>query len=362
MNNKRIWELMGRKLAGEASAEELQELDAALRAQPDLHFPAEAISDIWKTAPGYTDRAAAEEAHQRLISRMQERGINIGLPSEEQQAAVFQLNDPPRRRIWPWLAAAVVTGALVLAGVWKRMPAGKPQSLAALSEVSTRNGSRTSIRLPDGSQVWLNAGSKLIYGKDFGNGSREVTLSGEAFFDVAKNAGAPFIIHTNRMDVKVLGTRFNLKAYPEDEYTEAALIQGSIEASLNSRPGEKIILKPTEKIQVTEETSSLHQTSAGANPTMAVGHLTYYAETADAIVETSWMDNKLVFRDENFANLAEQMERWYGVSIKFADEHKKTLRFTGVFAQENIQQALQALQMTAAFNFSIHGTEIIINQ
>lgn len=361
MNNKRIWELMGRKLAGEASAEELQELDGLLREHPDLHFPVEAIANIWKTTPDPAERAEGEEAHTRLINRMQGRGISIGLPAEEQQAAVFQLEEGKRR---PWLryvAAAAVAGVLIAAAAWWWQPSGKTAHSPAISEVSTRNGSRTSVQLPDGSHVWLNAGSKLTYSKDFGNNNREVNLSGEAFFDIAKNADYPFIIHTARMDVKVLGTRFNLKAYPDDKMTEATLLQGSIEASLKGRPGERIILKPTEKILVSDDSSALHTVKA-SEPVMAVKHLTYYAEQEDAIVETSWMENKLVFRDESFASLAARMERWYGVTIRFADKQKEELRFTGVFAQENIQQALQALQMTAAFNYTIHGTEIIINQ
>ncbi|SKD00595.1 FecR family protein [Chitinophaga ginsengisegetis] len=359
MNNKRVWELIGRKLAGEASAEELQELEGLLRAHPDLHFPVEAITDIWKTTPDPADRAEGEDAHTRLISRMQEKGIAIGLPTEEQQAAIFQLETRTRSPWLRYLAAAALAGILITAAAWWWRPAGKAAHSPAISEVTTRNGSRTSIQLPDGSHVWLNAGSKLTYNKDFGNNNREVNLSGEAFFDIAKNADYPFIIHTARMDVRVLGTRFNLKAYPGDKMTEATLLQGSIEASLASRPGERIILKPTEKILVSDD--SLHEVKTN-DPVMAVKHLTYYAEQEDAIVETSWMENKLVFRDESFASLAARMERWYGVTIQFADKKKEELRFTGVFAQENIQQALQALQMTAAFNYTIHGTEIIINQ
>lgn len=367
MNNKHVWKLMGRKLAGEASAEELQELEGLLRAHPDLHFPLEAITDIWKVTPDPAERAEGEEAHSRLISRMQDRGIDIGLPAEEHQAAVFQLEDRKRSPWLQYIAAAAVTGLLIAAATWWWTPSEKASHSPAISEVSTRNGSRTSIQLPDGSHVWLNAGSKLTYSKSFGNNSREVELSGEAFFDIAKNAEYPFIIHTTRMDIKVLGTRFNLKAYPGDKMTEATLLQGSIEASLKSRPGERIILKPTEKILVSDDSSSALRpvktaTVKTSEPVIAIKHLTYYAETEDAIVETSWMENKLVFRDESFASLAARMERWYGVTIWFADKQKEELRFTGVFAQENIEQALQALQMTAAFNYTIHGTEIIINQ
>ncbi|WP_143310927.1 FecR family protein [Chitinophaga vietnamensis] len=362
MSTKRTWELIGRKLAGEASAEELRELDQLLRAHPELHLPVDTMSDIWKQSAD-ADRAAGEDAHRRHIHRMQQMGIDIGR-MEDQEDATYLLEGSRRRHYRRYLVAAGISGAMLLAGWWAWKPGGKHRP-AALSEVSTRNGSRTSIQLPDGSRVWLNAGSKLTYDKDFGSSSREVSLSGEAFFDVAKNAELPFIIHTAAMDVRVLGTRFNIRSYPGDKNTEAALIQGSIEASPKDRPAEKIILKPNEKILVLNAIPSGGSAASRqhSDPVVAVQRLTYY-ESADSTVaiETSWMDNKLVFRDESFASLAKRMERWYGVTIRFSEPQEEQLRFTGVFQGETVQQALNALKLIAAFNYTIKDNEITINQ
>src|SRR4030095_9403678 len=124
----------------------------------------------------------------------------------------------------------------------------------AMSSVATKNGNRTKIVLPDGSQVWLNAGSNLDYNNlNFNKDVREVSLNGEAYFDVAKNAGKPFIIHTKKMDIKVLGTTFNVRSYSDEKITEAALIKGSIEVTLKDRKDQKIILKPNEKIIIPNE-------------------------------------------------------------------------------------------------------------
>lgn len=370
----RIWELMGRKLAGEASPEELRELEGLLRAHPDQHFPAETITRLWEQARATSADAESAAAHVRHILRMQQKGIPIGQVTEDDHVA-YLLEEHPKRKVYRYMWMAAAGLLLLTAAAWwlfllpqenqHKVLAGR----SAANEVSTRNGSRTRIQLPDGTHVWLNAGSKLSYDKNFGNGLREVTLTGEAFFDVEKDAEAPFIIHTAKIDVKVLGTTFNIKSYPNDRTTEATLIGGVIEASLRDRPDEKIRLRPSEKIVVINETSSFEHLPAGKTarqraeaPILSVQRLTYYKPESDIIVETSWIDNKLVFREESFAELALQMERWYGVTIQFRNKAIKELRFTGIFESETIQQALNALKMTAAFNYNIQGNVVIIDQ
>ena len=116
--------------------------------------------------------------------------------------------------------------------------------------VTTKYGSKTDIQLPDGSKVWLNSGSSLKYDKQFGKELREVVLSGEAFFDVVRNAEKPFIIHTTNMDIKVLGTRFNVKSYANDKQSEASLIHGSIEVFIKKEGLKKILSEPNHKIVV----------------------------------------------------------------------------------------------------------------
>ncbi|PSL48015.1 FecR family protein [Chitinophaga niastensis] len=359
MTTRRIWELIGRKLSGEASAAELQELEQLLQSHPELHSPANTLTDIWQKTlpPQQEDNAAA--AHERHILRMQEKGIPIGDMNKEVPGKLVAIKGPLRRYLW---AAAAVAGIIVTISLWRAVTVRKAVP-AALSEVATRNGSRTSLVLPDGTRVWLNGGSKLIYDKQFSNGNRAVTLIGEAFFDVVKQASHPFVIHTATMDIRVLGTRFNVRSYPDDKTTEAALISGSIEAIPKNRTVASVILKPNEKIVVLNEVAAIPTAARNANTATAViiQPVSHYAAKENAITETSWLDHKLVFKDESFAELAQHMERFYGVTIHFTDKQKEELRFTGIFAHETVQQALNALKMTAAFHYSMHDNDITIN-
>nr|WP_295864832.1 FecR family protein [uncultured Chitinophaga sp.] len=362
MNTRRIWELTARKLANEATAEELQELSALLRDHPDAEIPAGLVDELWQKTTAAASEEAASAAHDRHISRMRAMGISIGqaTPATHGLKPVTTALRPRRRYLW---AAAVSTGLLLCMGAWW-WTSTKKNNNAIASEVTTRNGSRTSIQLADGTRVWLNAGSKLSYSKDFGKNDRSVTLSGEAFFDVAKQADRPFVIHTETMDIRVLGTRFNVRSYPQDKTTEASLITGSIEAIVKHN-ATRIILKPSEKIVVLNHLPNVapatRTTAAKEENPVTLSHVSYYAAQTTAITETSWMDNKLVFKDESFATLAQEMERFFGVKVRFGNPQPETLRFTGIFEQETVQQALNALQLTAAFRYEIQNDTIIIH-
>ncbi|MGB8191687.1 MAG: FecR domain-containing protein, partial [Chitinophagaceae bacterium] len=270
-----------------------------------------------------------------------------------------------RRRLYAGLAFAAIITCIAI--VWLNAGSGaveKPTVNKKLSEISTRNGSRTRINLPDGSVVWLNAGSRLVYDKDFDSKLREVSLTGEAYFDVVKNPDKPFIIHAGKMDIKVLGTLFNVKSYPEEKITEASLIRGSIEVIIRDRPAEKIILKPNEKIVVADEVSQAVVKNTKLpernEPIVAISHLSYEPNDS-TILETSWVEHKLIFRDESFKDLAVRLERWYGVVIRFENRKAQDLRLTGTLTHESIREALAALKITGGFNYSINDTTVIIH-
>lgn len=376
MSTERIWELMARKLAGEASEEELGELEQLLRTHPDLHVSIQTIADLWQHQPQSQDQASLDTSYRQHVERMQKMGIPIGQVSDDNTLLLEGSRTPSRRRSVLWTAAGVTMIALACFFYWWKSPASTKMTALAEksppSEIITRQGSRTRVQLPDGTHVWLNAGSKLTYDKEFNSSRREVTLTGEGYFDVVRNEKKPFIIHTEKMDVKVLGTRFNVKSYPNDKATEAALIHGSIEVSLKDRPLEKIILKPNEKIVVANRDTFLSVSNgprsqkASLEPLVAIKHLTYQKEDS-SIIETSWLDNKLVFEDESFKDLALKMERWYGVSIIFKDEKTAAMRFTGAFESETIEDAMRALKITATvnantFNYTLHDKKVTISR
>jgi transmembrane sensor len=163
-----------------------------------------------------------------------------------------------------------------------------------------------------------------------------------------------------------LGTSFDVKSYSSDKTTETTLIRGSLEVSIKDRPSEKIILKPNEKLVVANDDSTLHRSipvrhkeDIGDEPLVVIRKPTYEQGTG-AIIETSWVDNKLIFREEKFGELAKQMERWYGITIRFTDPGQEEWRFTGTFQSETIKQALDALRMTANFNYTVQDNQITV--
>lgn len=371
------WNLIARKLMGEASAEELLELEQLLRNNPELHYPMQTISDLWNPSDP-RERQEAEEAFSRHLDRMEDLKIDYHPVPEAASLGLAITTDQeqtPYKTKKPWLIAASLIAGIILTGLYlatrSRTPAINPTTAVAStlsgSEIFTGSGSRTHLTLPDGTLVYLNAGSRINYEKNFGAASRTVTLIGEAFFDVAPNASKPFVIHTAHIDIRVLGTSFNIKSYPSDKTTEATLIRGSIEVSIRNRTSDRIVLKPNEKLVVNNEDSALlekdiasHRHGKPDQSLVVIGKPTY-EHSSGTMIETSWVDNKLIFQDEEFRDLARQMERWYGVTIRFDGAGIEEQSFTGTFEKETIQQALDALKLTGKFNYSINGSQITIH-
>lgn len=361
-----VWNLIAKKLAGEATPQELAELGDLLRNNPELYYPFQTVADLWlHSSPN--DKKQVEDALNRHLDRMER--LNIGLSPSPVEEPLPEKRSIFRSKVFYIAPALAITIFLIGFLTWPRhtevllTPPREPAKLTG--EVVTNTGSRKRLTLPDGTLVWLNAGSRIHYDKSFTTGIREVGLTGEAFFDVAPNAERPFVIHTQSVDIRVLGTSFNIKSYPSDKTTEATLIKGSIEVSIRNRPSDKIILKPNEKLIVSNEDSlpvkKLPHRKEPRPESLVVISKPTYEEHSGAMIETGWVDNKLIFQDEEFSELARRMERWYGVSIRFDSPKTEELHFTGIFEKESIQQALDALKLTARFDYTIEGSAITIH-
>jgi ferric-dicitrate binding protein FerR (iron transport regulator) len=373
-HKKYAWNLIAKKLAGDASPEELIALESLLRNNPELHYPMQTVADLWHHT-SRLDKAQAEKAFNDHVERMADLKIDYAPAPADPIRDDFYTDKKRNYRRAAYFLAPAITLSIFLTWFFNRSPkipiipaatASTALPASTGSAISTANGSRTHLSLPDGSKVWVNAGSRIDYGKNFGGALREVTLTGEAFFDVAPDAGRPFIVHTKGLDIRVLGTSFNVKSYPTDRTTEATLIRGSIEVSIRNRPKDKIILHPNEKIVVSNDTNLSSATPEPRRPITADQSLlvirkpTLYEHTGP-MIETSWVDNKLIFQEEEFNDLARRMERWYGVTIHFDNPRLGKLQFTGIFEKETIQQALEAMRLAEQFNYSVEGSEITIH-
>jgi ferric-dicitrate binding protein FerR (iron transport regulator) len=151
-----------------------------------------------------------------------------------------------------------------------------------------------------------------------------------------------------------------VKAYPGEKTTETSLIRGRVEVTLDKRPGEPIVLKPNEKLIVSNDETQRRSEVQKKEPKVVIDELTRLNDTT--IIETSWVHNELIFQDEAFSEVAHQMERWYGFNIEFKDERVANERLSGTFTTETIQDALNALQYSTRFHYSVKGNMITITQ
>ena len=375
----RIWELIAGKLSCEATADELEELGNLLKKLPAQAYSLEIMEDLW-SSPIPVNRQYSEYKYKELLLRMQKMDLITGDSGEEKEHLVRLMNEDKKTKgkvtgISKTVKLLVAASVIVIISLVvlrhsenSKMNTSIASNISTKKEIVTKNATKTNLVLPDGTKVWLNAGSKLSYDETYGNKYREVVLTGEGFFDVTKNANKPFIIHTRKMDIKVLGTAFNVRCYPDEKKVETSLLRGSIEVTLKDRPTEKIYLKPNEKLTLIDEPVAVnsmknegrkiaHETAV-PEPMVAISHLTY--NTLDnSVMETSWLQNKLVFKSETFEAVAKKMEKWYNVSIVFSDQSVKDLHFTGIFEKETVSEALSAMQITTPFHFSINKKELI---
>lgn len=282
-----------------------------------------------------------------------------------------ELPPSPRRRkislFWLGAAASLLIGICMYAFYYSISSETNKDVKLEVTKTPSRIKSR--ISLSDGTVITLNSATTLKYPAVFDGKTREVYLSGEAFFDVAKDHKHPFIVHAGKMSVRVLGTAFNIKSYSNDTRSETTLIRGTIEVTLADRPSDRIILKPNEKLILNSTTVKQHLvkndlTAAtrtdSVHTNYALTNLTYLKPNDTTVVETSWVNNRLVFKDEAFSEIANQMERWYGVKIDFKNEHTKSYRFTGVFENETLTQALDAFKRIEEFNYKYKNQTVYI--
>ena len=360
-----MWQLLILKLSGEASIEELDELRHLLQQHPDLALPATSVESIWQSKGA---RASADTDH--LFNRHLQR-----LSDDTADNTPFHPIPEARRRmsgtkrilfIAASMAAAVVIAVVLFNTLSVHDSLSKPATPAVSGNfVSTKNGSKSKLQLPDGTQVWLNSGSNISYENDFGSDSRQVRLTGEAFFDVVKDPARPFVIHTATLDIKVLGTAFNVRSYPEEKVTETALIRGAVEITLKASADKKIVLKPNEKLVVSNDSSWLQKDSSRAVNTpkkAAVMTLTqvHHLDKDTIATEMLWTKNKLVFDGETLSEVALKLERWYGVQVIIKGEELKNIEYTGVFSDDNLTEVLYALQLSGNFKYVIRRNEVII--
>ncbi len=249
----------------------------------------------------------------------------------------FQKKNTVVKRIYRWYssASAILLIPILLVGViWFTHQNQKGEILAEAPVKSTLfapMGSRISFSLPDGTQGWLNSGSSFEYSLPFAS-NRQVTLVGEAWFDVAHDPEYPFEIETGDSKVKVLGTRFNLNAYPTENYLEVVLEEGKVEFTTTGLAS-GVVMKPNERLVLKEGALNINKT--------------------DAEKYTAWKEGKLVFRGDTMDEVARRIGRWYNVQVEVVDDELKKYSIRGVFQDDSLEEVIQYLSMTSPIRYRI---------
>jgi len=232
--------------------------------------------------------------------------------------------------------AAILFIPLLIASLLFYFQINSLRNGTSYSEIYSPVGSRTSFYLPDGSTGLLNGGSSLKFPTQFSRKTREVKLTGEAYFKVTSNHKKPFIVSTEKIDVKVFGTSFNVMAYADEQVTEVTLESGQIELFKNSNNNIKSlgILKPNESCVY----NSLSDSSK--------------IQTITSTDKLSWIDGKLTFKYEPFGEVVRKINRWYNVNIVIKDESLQSYIYYGTFEDETLEEVLRLLHFTAPIRYN----------
>ena len=239
MTKESMYDLLSKYLAGDISAEERRILFQQLKENEELRKEAAGIQNLSALVSMANEDGVASDRQYRLFVGMRKK-----------RALLFSL-----RKVAGY--AAIMLFSVLSTYLLMNYAGNKEEELVRYQEFSTPAGQRAKVLLADGTEVWLNANTTLRYPERFDPKKREVELHGEAFFEVEKAAGNPFVVKTNKMDIQVTGTKFNVNAYDTEEYFVASLVEGSVSVSCVHNRNSSYALQPRQQIVVSDHSSKV---------------------------------------------------------------------------------------------------------
>lgn len=339
MDNNRFRELYIKKKSGIISLAEQHELSSLLQSNIAEENVYNTLEDFFETPLSFEHFIEAKDID-TAVARLNRR-IALSQPKPVEKSS---------RRVW-LILSAIAASLIIIIGIALLPFEKQPPANGNKNMVATKKGSKSTIVLPDGSRVWINNDTKITYDKSFGDGSREVNLVGEAYFDVVKDATRPFIVHTTTLDVKVKGTAFNVRAYPNEKNTQTTLLRGSVEVVLNKEVGKRITLKPNEKI-IVQNNYAEPSLSTISRPGILISSIQGNLADSSAI-ETQWLKNRLAFEGDRLEDVAITLERWYNIKVVIASRALRNRKVSGVFEDRSLNNVIEALSLAVGFTYTI---------
>lgn len=319
------------------TSSEIDEVFVWILNHPDQISGENLLSHFWADIP---DTGSPDEDYARRRLDSIHHKINL---NEAEQKAKRKIPDPLRRRsLLPWIsrAAAILLVPVIILFVYTRLfqtGFSGTTGPSTLNEIISPAGSRTFLILADGTKVWLNHGSKMVYPQWFTGKTRTVWLDGEGYFEVAHDPSIPFIVESGEMVVKAVGTEFNVRAYNDDPDFETTLKSGKV-----------IIQRKNESRELTICNMSPGQHLVFDNTTN-----TFSLQTGELSKYTSWKDGKLIFKDDTMDKVAERLSRWYNVKVIIQDPEINEITCTATFIDESLSQVLEMMEIVAPISFTV---------
>lgn len=288
-----------------------------------------------------------------ILEEQVEEGKSKTPPSALPRRLINIDSSKTNKKGWKYLRVAASV-AIVLGVSFGLYQLNQPENLINTTKqtqyIKRENppGVRSVITLADGTKVSLNAASSLEFPRGFKGEKRLVYLEGEAFFEVQKNPEKPFVVITNKIATTVVGTSFNIEAYPEGEQINISLIEGKVRVEA---------FKDSDQHQKTEETF------------LTPGEQVIYRKDEQALKKgkfdrnaaTAWKDGMLYFKKADFKEIIDKLEKWYGVKFKVLNQNQGDIRFTGTFQNETLKNILEAISYSQKFTYQIEGENITID-
>ena len=331
---KHIDELIATYLTEGLDKNALAELKAWIAASPENEDYFIQQREVWFSA---VSREAASKYNKDKAFDTFKNRIGSRKQVEKAPRQEFRLS-----ALWRYAAIIAVILAVGCFSYWQ----GGVNVKDTFADISVEAplGSRTKLYLPDGTLVWLNAGSRMTYSQGFGVDNRKVELEGEGYFEVQRNEKLPFFVKTKDLQLQVLGTKFNFRDYPEDHEVVVSLLEGKVELKKKKKKEKEAFLAPDERAILNK-----------ANGLMTV-------ETVTASNASQWTDGYLFFDEELLPDIVKELERSYNVNIHIANDSLNKFRFYGNFVrrEQSIQEVLDALASTEKIQYKIEERNITI--
>ena len=377
-NQDSIYMLIGKKLSNELDQAEQQQLNEWLEKSEENKKLYDNISNDNEIIYLYKDLKNLNKDKARELTWMKIKEIEK--MNEETEKRIYNDLSKKFRRSIIRYAAVIILIISIGWGSFTYFNISSKNNVLSLVQISAPKGSRTNVLLADGTSVWLNAGSILKYANDYNKKNRVVFLEGEAFFDVKKNPHKPFFVKTPFLNMRVVGTTFNVKSYPEEGITQTTLVTGTVvlERESDKETGSApVILKPNQRATFINSQNKMIVNDVIAEKSTIVTHATplnivkeninhkdeiIIADKINVEKDISWKDGYLVIEHESLENLVITFARRYDVTFVFQSEDVKKYKYTGKINDLTLDQVLNAIKISSPIDYHIEGKIVKISK